>query len=701
MQLRWASDEVLRPRFDSRLPGKDPACPKRCSSRPPSSAKTAAASASTWAAGSRRARLAHRHDRGRRASHRKAHDARGSSACWRTPKSPSRSISSRISCRRRSRASPPRSAPSSPPQPGRRRHRSVADVPHARGRLAHRGARAALRRVRRDGDRGPRRRHVAAGGRPAAGGGEERALHPRQHRRAAAGRGARRGSASTPTKTGKGLLASGDDAISSGPRASAALPDDWDLFVPEDLVDTQVRHKPIGAFATRLERAWTGSSSSSRSRAEGVAVTRDELARCLAEGQQVRAPRGRLVRAFDPTKVQRDARSRGRDPRPAAGKGGKLPLSQAGRVQELLQHVGERERRRRRARALPEAQQHRGDRASPRSRATSRRRCAPTRRRASRGSSSSTTSARAASSPTTWVSARRCRPSRCSCSRVKQETRRGSRALIVAPTSVVTNWERELDKFAPVAQRVALWHGADRKEQADELEGRRRRDHQLRAAPPRRGVPREARPPLRHPRRGAEHQEPDERHRAPRPSGSRRSAASRSPARRSRTASREIWSIFDFVSPGPARPARQVRGALRAAHRGAATTRRPQRLRATIHPFILRRTKAEVAKDLPEKIETDQICDLDRRAAALYAPGRCARCARRSSARSSSVGLAKSQIQILAGLTRLRQVACDPRLLGLPREFTDEDSRQARRAPRARRKTRSRAATACSSSASS
>ncbi len=37
-------------------------------------------------------------------------------------------------------------------------------------------------------------------------------------------------------------------------------------------------------------------------------------------------------------------------------------------------------------------------------------------------------------------------------------------------------------------------------------------------------------------------------------------------------------------------------------------------------------------------------------------------------------GLARSQIQILAGLTRLRQAACDPRLLGLPREFSDEDS---------------------------
>jgi SNF2 family DNA or RNA helicase len=37
-------------------------------------------------------------------------------------------------------------------------------------------------------------------------------------------------------------------------------------------------------------------------------------------------------------------------------------------------------------------------------------------------------------------------------------------------------------------------------------------------------------------------------------------------------------------------------------------------------------------------------------------------------------GIAKSQIHILAGLTKLRQAACDPRLLGLPRQFSDEDS---------------------------
>jgi len=134
----------------------------------------------------------------------------------------------------------------------------------------------------------------------------------------------------------------------------------------------------------------------------------------------------------------------------------------------------------------------------------------------------------------------------------------------------------------------------------------------------------------------------------------------------------EIWSIFDFVSPGLLGPLdkfeERYSRAIESGDKSAA-----ERLRATIHPFILRRTKAEVARDLPEKIETDQFCELTGEQAALYA-------AVLKEVRAQVMseverhGLARSHIQILAGLTRLRQAACDPRLLGLPREFGDEDS---------------------------
>src|SRR5205814_1740645 len=134
----------------------------------------------------------------------------------------------------------------------------------------------------------------------------------------------------------------------------------------------------------------------------------------------------------------------------------------------------------------------------------------------------------------------------------------------------------------------------------------------------------------------------------------------------------EIWSIFDFVSPGLLGPLEKFEERY-SRPIDAGDQKAAARLRATIHPFILRRTKSEVAKDLPEKIETDQFCELTGEQGNLYA-------AVLKEVRAQVMGeverqgMSRAHIQILAGLTRLRQAACDPRLLGLPREFKDEDS---------------------------
>jgi SNF2 family DNA or RNA helicase len=134
----------------------------------------------------------------------------------------------------------------------------------------------------------------------------------------------------------------------------------------------------------------------------------------------------------------------------------------------------------------------------------------------------------------------------------------------------------------------------------------------------------------------------------------------------------EIWSIFDFVSPNMlgslqkfeeryARPIEQ------------GNSERAARLRAVIHPFILRRTKTEVAKDLPPKLEVDKLVDMvpDQRAIYLQV---LREVRAQVMGEVERQGLAKSQLHILAGLTKLRQAACDPRLLGLPREFSHDDS---------------------------
>ncbi|HEY3499811.1 MAG TPA: DEAD/DEAH box helicase [Polyangiaceae bacterium] len=134
----------------------------------------------------------------------------------------------------------------------------------------------------------------------------------------------------------------------------------------------------------------------------------------------------------------------------------------------------------------------------------------------------------------------------------------------------------------------------------------------------------------------------------------------------------EIWSIFDFVSPG-------LLGTLRSFEERYSrpieqgVSERAARLRSIIHPFILRRTKNEVAKDLPPKLEVDKIVDLAPDQRAIYL--QVLREVRATvMGEVEKVGMAKSQLHILAGLTKLRQAACDPRLLGLPREFSHDDS---------------------------
>ena len=87
-------------------------------------------------------------------------------------------------------------------------------------------------------------------------------------------------------------------------------------------------------------------------------------------------------------------------------------------------------------------------------------------------------------------------------------------------------------------------------------------------------------------------------------------------------------------------------------------------LRARITPFMLRRTKALVAKDLPPKVETIMRVELAGQQADLY---ETIRLGMEKTVREalSSKGLAKSHITILDALLKLRQVCCSPKLLKL------------------------------------
>ena len=125
----------------------------------------------------------------------------------------------------------------------------------------------------------------------------------------------------------------------------------------------------------------------------------------------------------------------------------------------------------------------------------------------------------------------------------------------------------------------------------------------------------------------------------------------------------ELWSLFEFLMPG-------FLGSQHAFQRGVGKPIKDgdvetlEYLRGRVKPFILRRSKSEVAKDLPPKVETVQYCALVEEQSELYAA--LARKLRdQVLADVDERGMAKSQMSILDALLKLRQICCHPRLLKL------------------------------------
>ena len=84
-------------------------------------------------------------------------------------------------------------------------------------------------------------------------------------------------------------------------------------------------------------------------------------------------------------------------------------------------------------------------------------------------------------------------------------------------------------------------------------------------------------------------------------------------------------------------------------------------LRKTVHPFILRRTKSQVLEELPAKTEIIREIELSQEEAELYEAARLKALQELENIRDKDSG--KSRLQILAVLTRLRQLCCNPKLV--------------------------------------
>ncbi|MBK9347620.1 MAG: DEAD/DEAH box helicase [Burkholderiales bacterium] len=126
----------------------------------------------------------------------------------------------------------------------------------------------------------------------------------------------------------------------------------------------------------------------------------------------------------------------------------------------------------------------------------------------------------------------------------------------------------------------------------------------------------------------------------------------------------EIWSLFHFVMPGFLGSQARFKELFRTPIEREADSERLAQLRARVTPFMLRRTKALVAHELPPKVETVMRVELTGKQADLY---ETIRLGMEKSVREAlnTKGLAKSQITILDALLKLRQVCCDPGLVKL------------------------------------
>ena len=121
----------------------------------------------------------------------------------------------------------------------------------------------------------------------------------------------------------------------------------------------------------------------------------------------------------------------------------------------------------------------------------------------------------------------------------------------------------------------------------------------------------------------------------------------------------DLWSIFAFAMPGVL--GTKAAFAKHFEHANDPLARR--RLAARTRPFLLRRTKKEVASDLPERIEEDLVIEFDGTQAALYQAELKRARAELLRVRTSRQ-LDKLRFSILTSLLRLRQICCHPQLVG-------------------------------------
>lgn len=193
--------------------------------------------------------------------------------------------------------------------------------------------------------------------------------------------------------------------------------------------------------------------------------------------------------------------------------------------------------------------------------------------------------------------------------------------LVVCPTSVVSNWQREASRFTPDLPTL-IHHGTDRDKYEDfratagshaiiiSSYGLLHRDVDFLAEIPWAGVVLDEAQNIKNPEtkraRAARSLEADY-----------RLALTGTPVQNHVG---DLWSIMEFLNPGLLGPREDFRRRFLIPIQSGSAPRRADKLRRATQPFILRREKtdASIIQDLPEKMEMKVYCNLTREQASLY-----------------------------------------------------------------------------------
>jgi len=234
-------------------------------------------------------------------------------------------------------------------------------------------------------------------------------------------------------------------------------------------------------------------------------------------------------------------------------------------------------------------------------------------------------------------------------------------SLIICPTSVVYNWMNEIQKFTPGLSVVNLT-GSDRHVQYKKIKDAdavitsyallRRDIRALKEYPFRFAILDES--------QNIKNFESQTAQASKYLQASHRIALSGTPVENSLI---ELWSVFDFLMPGFLYDNHDFRYRYVVPIEEKGNRDAERRLKKQVFPFMLRRLKQDVAKDLPPKIEAVSYCHLTEQQRELYLEV-LEKTREEVFSQVADSGMQKATHSIFAALLRLRQICCHPQLMG-------------------------------------